>query len=393
MRKFAFVLLWIMVFSTPWQAIIVIPGMGTFTRMIGILVFLAAILYVIAYKRITELPLLFWIMILFIGWSFISVIWSINPSATLKRMVTYIQLIAMVWLIWELCKEQKEYRLILQAYVLGGFIPIISMINIYLLAGGPVKRIVTEGFDHNWLATTLALGIPIAWYLANKWNSKIMTFINMIYVPMAVFAVILTGSRGAFIVTVVSLSIVPLMYFVVSKNIRYATVAFIIVSIIFSIILAPKLAQTLEHNIERFSEIGTEISEGSMTGRKFIWKAGFEVFKENPVIGVGSGGYSFAVERFFGRPRVAHNTFLSVLIDTGIIGIILFVAIFVIAIIPYFKAHYLELIFYFVLFITLIVGLMPINWEANKALWFVLAISTLKSVVLYREGRFLILSK
>ena len=393
MKKIAFYFLFALVFSIPWQAIIVIPGMGTFTRLLGIIVFLIAIFYIIANKRINEVPLLLWIMIAFIGWSFISIIWSINPSATLSRMFTYFQLIAMTWLIWELCKDEWEFKLILQAYVLGAFIPVIDIIYLFFSISAPVQRIATEGFDPNWLATTLALGIPISWYLVSKWKSKIMITLNMVYVPLTIFAVILTGSRGGFIVTVVSLLIIPFSYLLVSKNIRYITSAFIGVCVVIGILYSPKVAENLQYNIDRISGISTEVREGAMAGRRNIWKVGFEVFKENPIIGVGSASFRFSIENVIGRPRASHNTILSVLVDTGIIGLILFMSMFIIAIIPYFKGNQLELIFYFVLLLTLFVGMIPINWEANKALWYVLTICSLHSVLLIRDGKLVVISR
>src|SRR5207244_3422504 len=82
---------------------------------------------------------------------------------------------------------------------------------------------------------------------------------------------------------------------------------------------------------QRLATIATEMTTATtLHGRTQIWKAGLKALKQHPAAGVGSGAYPKAVEPWLGKPKVkgfqyvAHNSFLSVLVETGLIGFTIF---------------------------------------------------------------------
>lgn len=108
--------------------------------------------------------------------------------------------------------------------------------------------------------------------------------------------------------------------------------------------------------------------------RKTIWNAGLNVALNHPVIGVGAGGFSLSVAPELSRPFAAHNAFLAVLVEQGVIGLVLFASLFAAAIIPHWRTPPLMTRFRVVLLATLVVGVMPLNWDYVKTTWFVLAL-------------------
>lgn len=79
--------------------------------------------------------------------------------------------------------------------------------------------------------------------------------------------------------------------------------------------------ETLLHNKERINK--TDIS----SGRVGLWLIAIDLFKNNPIFGIGWGNYSFHVPtdiQIAFDIHNAHNCFLQVLCETGIIGFILF---------------------------------------------------------------------
>ena len=72
---------------------------------------------------------------------------------------------------------------------------------------------------------------------------------------------------------------------------------------------------------DRLATIPQEVTQGSINSRKQIWKSGARVWLEHPLLGVGVGAYPEAVRPQLGIPSVpgaryvAHNTFLSVLVE------------------------------------------------------------------------------
>ena len=194
---------------------------------------------------------------------------------------------------------------------------------------------------------------------------------------------------------VVALSIIPLTFIYIQKNTQIIVVTFGIIILLIGILVLPEKYPGLQQNIERITGISTEIREGTGGGRTVIWSYGITAFYENPIKGVGAGGFGRALEQTgYGRTHAAHNAFLSVLVDTGLIGITLFLLIFFVAgITALYSNHHLYKIFYLVLILTMFAGFIPANLEANKATWFVMAIGVSQYALLLKDRKFVLIEK
>jgi O-antigen ligase len=92
-----------------------------------------------------------------------------------------------------------------------------------------------------------------------------------------------------------------------------------------------------ERVVENMSTVGEELGAGEAreaatrwnTRRVDIWRATWEMFKENPAAGVGLGGYWAAIPRYHDAsgeytPQQAHNDYLELLASGGLVGTALF---------------------------------------------------------------------
>ncbi|MFL6282697.1 MAG: O-antigen ligase family protein [Pyrinomonadaceae bacterium] len=91
-----------------------------------------------------------------------------------------------------------------------------------------------------------------------------------------------------------------------------------------------------ERVVSNMSTVGEELAARNEeaatrwnTRRVDIWRATLEMFKENPVAGVGMGGYWAAIPRYHDAsgeyiPQQAHNDYLELLASGGIIGCVIF---------------------------------------------------------------------
>jgi len=81
---------------------------------------------------------------------------------------------------------------------------------------------------------------------------------------------------------------------------------------------------------------------GSGTGRTDIWTVGWRMVEDEPLRGVGSGNFDDASIHYLlapgvlredqfivDTPKVAHNVFLGVLAELGIVGLALFLAVLI----------------------------------------------------------------
>jgi O-antigen ligase len=394
LKKIPYLFVLLLVFTVPWQMVVSFPEFGTISRAIGYVAVGVAALYILINRKIKEPPLVIFIMLLFIIWSLLSYFWGIRPQGAISRFVTNMQLLAMVWLIWELINTKKEAASCLQVFVFGSYVAIVDMLLSYYTNQFTTFRIAATGFDPNYLAISLAIGIPIAWYLLATGRNNLLFYINLLYIPLTIFCIILTASRGGLVVAFVGLMIIPSTLLLMEKTKRGIVVAgFIIIGLI-GIIEYPSIAANLKRNIDRLYMLSENIEQRDLGIRGRLIERGLQIFRENPVLGVGARGFADAVvEVGHGRAHTAHNTYLSVLVEFGIIGFILFIAIFVFSMIPNLHAFGIEKIFYLILFITLCIGIFPIRMEANKILWLMFAFLILENAFILRNNRLAIVKK
>jgi O-antigen ligase len=138
-----------------------------------------------------------------------------------------------------------------------------------------------------------------------------------------------------------------------------------------------------QENFERIAETSSELSEGEVSNRMDIWRAGLELFRQYPLLGVGVGNYGTAVEPLLGYRKPSHNAFLAMLVDLGLVGLLLFTLILVVTFLPLFSLRAPHRTFYLVLSAALIVAMLPLNAENDRWLWILLAlVTTRKAYVL-----------
>ena len=110
-----------------------------------------------------------------------------------------------------------------------------------------------------------------------------------------------------------------------------------------------------------------------MGGRTTIWNAGARAFLKKPITGYGAGSFAPAVRPILGYPRVSHNSYLTVLVEQGIVGFLLYIGMFFAVLVAARQLPVLERRFAFVLLATLAIAMLPLAWEDQKTAWFTLA--------------------
>lgn len=81
---------------------------------------------------------------------------------------------------------------------------------------------------------------------------------------------------------------------------------------------------------ERFSDISLadiDFATNTFAGRIRIWQAAWDIFSQHPVLGVGIGAGRYMVGEVLAQYSwMIHNDYLSVLLETGLVGFTLFIA-------------------------------------------------------------------
>ena len=371
MRKLAYILSLILIFTIPWEDAVTIAGLNSITRYAGIIVAGAWVVSKFFSGKIRKPQFFHIIAIFFILWNIASLSWTVAYDYTYQQAKTYLQLIILIYIIWDLYTTSKELNNAMQAYVFGCYVAIITTINNYIL-GREIKlysggRFAGVGNAVD-LALILTLGLPIAWHLAtsldNQKKNKILRLINFAYLPAALLAILLTGTRMAIF------AVIPAFIYIIGTSNRLKTslrLSSLVVLVGAMFWLEPLIPRS---TIERLGTTGVSIMSGDLGGRVSIWIQSLSFFYSHPIIGIGSGTLSSN----YVMGVLAHNTFLSVLAEVGLIGFFLFMCMLAIIL----KQAIKQEKYYAMLWITILaiwtIGVFTLTWEYRKVTWFILTL-------------------
>jgi O-antigen ligase len=146
------------------------------------------------------------------------------------------------------------------------------------------------------------------------------------------------------------------------------------------------MAYIPETLVKRLSTTSSEVEDANFGHRFKLWVAGIHAFEQRPMTGHGIGGFVRATTPELGPDaRVAHNTYLSVLVEEGMPGLILYLSIFLAVYRSLVHLPKLERRFALTLLTTLCIAILPLTWEDRKPVWFVLS-ALLGLAKAYKDG-------
>lgn len=373
MSKAAFWALWCFVAVLPWDKFLVVPAVGSFPRIVGLAASAIGVVHVLGRRRVRPLSPFHVFVVLFVLWAGVSAFWSIDPEATHLRFLTYVQLAVLTWLIWEIAWSPERQRWLLQAYVVG--VSVAAAVTVQRsLAGIAVVREFNQtrfsalSYNVNELGMTLALGLPMAWYLSLAQPQQRTQWLWRAYLPLGITGILLTASRGAFLAALIALLIIPWTL----GQMRLRTKLGLYVLSAATLLLATRFVP--DTSLNRLETIRSDVEAGYFGGRGEIWAAGLEAAHQRPLVGAGAGAYGAAVESRLNFAWGAHSVPLAILVENGIVGLLLLIAAGVAVMTRLRHVPLLERRFAIILLLTLGVGSLTLEWEDRKQFWFVLGV-------------------
>ena len=381
-RKAAFFFVWLLVFVIPWENGVVIHSFGTITRVVGIPAFGMALLAVLESGILRTLAVQHIVMLMFFIWASLTYFWSFDPSATAGSIYTFVQIFVMVWLVWEFAQTRKEQLLLLRAYMAGSLVSAVgALAGFFRNTGLNNGRYTGLGFNPGDLAFILALAVPISLYLAVQERRKLLVWVAGTTTVVAFCAIVLTASRGSLIACIPTVVILPLLFAKLQWGRNLVILTFLGLAGIGAWLFMP------ESSWSRLSTIGSEINSGTLNERRMIWQIGWQIFGQAPFQGIGSEAFAGTAEHSLGLASnastemgvaqthlAAHNTFLSILWEEGVIGFALFFALLLTMILSAWRLPDVDRTFWFCILATWAIGALDLTWEDRKPTWFIFAL-------------------
>jgi len=335
-EKALFLSLGLLAFTLPFDGYNVL-GLGSLFRFIGFIVLAMFVFFLLVSPKLARNTVralrngASYALLLFVLWSSVTILWAPNVDWAATRFVSYLGLLGITLAIASLPP----------AIVAGLWVVMVLGVTVSLPLGfilphpNPLLaesgRFSSGGKDPNDYANLALIAFLVYYFGALAYMARRFKNILSLASWIVVVTVPLSGSRSALVNALFNLGLGFL------KQGRRGILLLIFVGGISSAgFFALSETPWIRTFLERAETLGNLSSEDTWAGRWDIWRAAWYVFTERPWGGVGvanfawvSPQYSYvaahiAAMREDGGGGVAHNTFLSVLAETGIIGFFFF---------------------------------------------------------------------
>ena len=311
---------------------------------------------------------------------FISALTSADVFFGVKKFVEkyILHIAAMLPVLCISCSKEKIFTL--AKLLLAG----VFFSNVIVIAQGILH------FDEAWrfggTLTTMTQGSLLAVFLPiyailimHVKNYRLKIFLIAAAV-VGFCALLFNGTRGVWLST---LFLIPAVILIYAKNKMKSLVA------IFAILATAGGIFFVTPNLSARFWTVTDMQMQSNSERLLMWQSALNMFKDNPVFGVGYGQYKFAYQNEYILPEAkersqehAHNNIFQMLAECGIAGAAAFICLWgyfsYFSLNTWFKEKNIAWLLYFcVIWGTMLHGLTEFNFETSvtsKIFWYTLGL-------------------
>jgi O-antigen ligase len=269
---------------------------------------------------------------------------GIYPGQSLAFLnESFLRTLLVAVMAWAVARTPQGTRFIGQTIVLAAG----TAATLALIAGrsdGDGRLAGANTYDANDLALVLVTSLPLCvWWALDKGTR--FRWIPIVAIPLLVFAIIKTGSRGGFL----ALAAVIVGFLVVSrgsgksKALKRASISVVVLALL----TFPFLPAEYRERIQSITS-NEDYNRDSESGRIQVWKRGLGYAVQYPVTGVGIGNFMTAEGRLSALARerqpgrglkwsAAHNSFVQITAELGLIAGLAFLYLFARSIILLFR--------------------------------------------------------
>ena len=296
----------------------------------------------------------FWPLFLLLVYGAFTLTWSENPKA---GALVLLNLFSIFFFAEILARNHRRQWSAMVFFLVGLLLMLaVSVIRAEVPGASDFRLVFPEGIDPNQLAVQGAMAVVLLTYVAvaefKTGGRSALRFWGAIIVGLpAVGVIVLTGSRTGIVAVIAGASIVLFVRNDSSRGLRiwHARLALIpAVAVLGILVVVPLMQSRSAPLLERYEE---GFFKGDLSGRDTVWKAGATYFvssRKLMMLGGGLGGFDEAVVEYLSEPLRAvaiemsatnpsrpypyfgaHNDFVRLGCDLGIVGLGLFLAFYV----------------------------------------------------------------
>jgi putative inorganic carbon (hco3(-)) transporter len=261
------------------------------------------------------------LLITFCGLVFASLGWSLYPDATRFAAVELLKWVLVYLTLVNLVTTERRLLWACIALILGSLVTSRGVIAWHYagvdMVEGYRARWVGVYADPNRMAMSVGIIIPLAIAFFLRRESKLLTrVLCAAAVVLSVIAIVFSHSRGGFMGLSAAMAVWTL------REKRLAQTAVVAMLALGMLIFAPKSFWNRTETVSQFEQ------DASAMGRVHAWHVTSAANLDKPLLGVGVGAFQYAWPLYAPpearRSYAAHNVFLQVIAELGMIGMALF---------------------------------------------------------------------
>lgn len=271
----------------------------------------------------------------FCVFALLSMLWAIDDSKVFALFAIPIPIILFSAFIINLyiVSEVRVYKALNFLIIAGVYSAIRCLLNTnfstfhaYYNRGMFASKLLVKGLSYNSFTTPLALIAIISIFMSYYEHKKIYYVVYIFILG----TLIISGSRKTIVVAVLGLVLVSLLYKRNEKLYKkLIAISVILITVYCLLRFVPILYSSVGHIMEEmFMSVFTSterVTDFSLIERAFYRQKAWEVFLQNPILGAGIDNFSSYLEAInYSHAVYAHNNFLELLADGGIIGFLVY---------------------------------------------------------------------
>lgn len=323
--------------------------------------------------------------LLFALLALVSSLWAVDfDGASEKGMQLFLILINMVILYDTMSKYHSVQKAFMLGVLLGAFVNYLLLMNI---VNAPFEiydqgRAMGTTGNANLLGLVMVLSIVASIIYLYKEKTTNVFFTYYLYANMffAIYMIMLTVSKKGILFGAGIIIVYLLLSIKDPKSlIRMLTIGFLAIIAFLYFVDVASIIDSFVKVMARFDAFQTELQgldrQGSTAERLRLIYFGLEHFTEAPILGHGVDNY----RNYYPNGQYAHNNFIEVLFDLGLIGIVMFYAMYFIVIRSVFKIKdiHLKIIILIVLINAVMIDMARVSYDDKLTIYLLAFFSVL----------------
>ena len=308
----------------------------TFSKAVGLLLAVSWIALLVTRDDsindfLSDRPIVSMVLIGYVAWALLSFSWAEDPGATLDTVYRIAPNVLLLLIVYTAIRTRRHAVWLAGALVAGALVS-----ALYGLLGpgevtsaSEVEQLGGAGVDSNELSALAVMALALACAFAAGWRRSPFVRVGAtLAIVGCLAALFMSLSRGGLV------ALAGALMAAVAFGGRWRPAAMIL-SLCLALVAVGYF--TTVAGPEQRARV-TELDGG--TGRTDIWTVGWRMVEDKPFAGVGAGNFPVSSIHYLLQPgsiyrdefivdeaKVAHNTYLEVLAETGIVGLALFATI------------------------------------------------------------------